>query len=187
MSGSEAATIHMLKAWVVRGLSLPNKAAHKAVWSQITSSKKAGALPESSELERLLQRHASAAAAGSGASGSGVRARRVRGKQRAGVANVSDVACADAGTGSQDVPAAPQTPEAVRARMQRLIEQGSIPSTSVDQRRRNRRTQGTRYGVPKPLQEALEYSYIHPNLQPPLGFEWKMVGHKKLALVPRGG
>ena len=83
--------------------------------------------------------------------------------------------------------AQPETPPDIREQMQLLIQQGSIPATSVDQRRRNKRARGAEYGVPPELSTALQYSYLHPNLPPPRGMRWKMLGHRKFALAPKGG
>ena len=68
---------------------------------------------------------------------------------------------------------APDIPPEVASRFVIIIEEGILPSTSLEQRRRNSRTHGTNYGVPEGLSETIFYGYIHSNLLPPPGLEWK--------------
>ena len=76
-------------------------------------------------------------------------------------------------------------PLTLHERMSEMASQGLLPTTSLHQRERNRRT-GSDYRVPTQLQEALEHGYISPNLPPPAGLKWV---HKagEWTLVPRGG
>ena len=77
-------------------------------------------------------------------------------------------------------------PVGLHSDMLRLVADGTIPKTTLDQRRRNRRTSGSCYGVPQFLKAALEHGYIHPNIEDPAGFSWK---HKegRWLLPPKGG
>ena len=71
--------------------------------------------------------------------------------------------------------------------MEELFRSGGVPQSTPEQRERNRGTSGSRYTVPKgPLQEALDWGYIGPNLPPPVGLRW--VGHGgKWVLLVHGG
>ncbi|CAE7876366.1 hypothetical protein AK812_SmicGene23307 [Symbiodinium microadriaticum] len=57
---------------------------------------------------------------------------------------------------------APGTPPEVASRFAIMIEKGILPSTTLEQRRRNSRTSGTNYGVPEGLSEALYYEDEEP-------------------------
>lgn len=67
---------------------------------------------------------------------------------------------------------------AVHKRMLVLAASGGIPITTPAQRKRNKLTPGTEYGVPAELREALFQGYLHPNLPPPRGFRWAYQGGK---------
>ena len=82
---------------------------------------------------------------------------------------------------------APETPPEVVARMTTLIRDGLIQQTTKEQRRRNKLTPGSAYGVPIELREALHHRYLHPNLPPPRGMQWKAGSGQRMMLVPRGG
>ena len=57
-----------------------------------------------------------------------------------------------------------------------LALQGVIPTTSVEQRERNKATAGCLYGVPDCFKDANLYGYIHPNLPAPPNYTWKGKG-----------
>ena len=83
--------------------------------------------------------------------------------------------------------AAPGTLPEVAARFAIMIEEGILPDTTQEMRRCNVRAQGTQYGVPEGLPEALDYGYIHPNLPAPPGMVCKRTAYKTMQLVARGG
>ena len=79
-----------------------------------------------------------------------------------------------------------KVPRDVHERMEELCLSGGVPASTLEQRQRNKLTGGSTYGVPiGPLQEALHYGYISPNLAPPAGYIWKFRGNWQLVL--RGG
>lgn len=82
--------------------------------------------------------------------------------------------------------AAPGVPASVHSAMEKLMREGGIPCTSLEQRLRCGPKAGSGYGVPPGLQEAFQHGYIHPNLPPPLGAKW--VCHASVwRLLPQGG
>ena len=103
------------------------------------------------------------------------------------VANGGDEGDASANTPPTLNTSAPGTPPEMAARFACMMEEGILFSTTMEQRRRNRPTSGTQYGVPHGLREALDHGYIHPNLPPPPGLEWRRTAYKTMQLVARGG
>eukprot|EP00969_Alexandrium_andersonii_P217041 9586338-Alexandrium_andersonii.AAC.1 len=71
--------------------------------------------------------------------------------------------------------------------MEALASQNVIPRTTLAQRRLNKATSGSSYGVPAAFADANRYGYIHPNLPPPDGYQWKCRPGSVWMLVPRGG
>ena len=158
----------MLRAWIAWGQGCASKEEHKAIWSRVCSAKKKSKLPS---LEALLAMPvfapvsgaASASAAGTGKQSSAT-------EQSSAVAN-----------------SAPRTPDEVTERMEAMIAAGQLPRTTKAQRRRNKRTNNTEYGVPQGLSEALQWGFVHPNLPPPRGMQWVASGLKQFTLQYRGG
>ena len=106
------------------------------------------------------------------------------------LAELVDAQIADLFAVQEDAPdhASPGTPPDIAARFAILMQEGTLPRTTRQQRRRNQRTSGTTYGVPQGvLSEALEHGYIHPNLPAPPGLRWARTAPKTMALVVRGG
>eukprot|EP00971_Amphidinium_carterae_P166480 3299454-Amphidinium_carterae.1 len=67
-----------------------------------------------------------------------------------------------------------------------LFHAGKLCRSATQQRVRNRIVQGSSYEVPHELQEALQHSYIHPNIGAPSGMLWRCrAGTWRLRL--RGG
>jgi hypothetical protein len=66
----------------------------------------------------------------------------------------------------------PDVPESVRAVMEALAREGSIPISTLQQRSSCRSMKGTQ--VPAQFTEALRYKYVHHSLpcDPPVGFQW---------------
>lgn len=187
VSGSEEMTLRMLQLWLALGVpvAVKDKSQHKQQWTQVEWAAAAGTLPTLAQLEAIaptayephmpaqmpppplppplepppLQDPPSSSASAS-----------------------AGPPTADAATAP-----APGTPRAVQLRMQELIDSGALASTTVEQRRRNKRTMGTTYGAPPHLQEAVEHSYCLPDLPPPPGMKWKRKAANKFMLVPRGG
>ncbi len=81
---------------------------------------------------------------------------------------------------------APCTPPEVAQRMQTMMENGSLPRTTAEQRRRNRATAGTGYFTPPMYTEAFRAGYLHPNLPPPTHYSWRS-REGTWRLVPLGG
>lgn len=80
-----------------------------------------------------------------------------------------------------------KVPRDVHERMEELCRSGGVPASTLEQRERNKLTGGSTYGVPiGPLQDALHYGYISPNLAPPAGYIWKF-REGNWQLVLRGG
>jgi hypothetical protein len=77
-------------------------------------------------------------------------------------------------------------PADVHARMIELFAAGGVPQTSAKQRLKQKVTPGESYKIPDALQEAFDFGYINPNLNPPDGHRWvrRGVGWQ---LAPRGG
>ena len=68
-----------------------------------------------------------------------------------------------------------------------LMTDGTLPTTTMEQRRRNKRTTGPHYGVPEDvLSETLDHGYIHLNLPIPPGLEWTQTASKTMKLLVRG-
>ena len=77
-------------------------------------------------------------------------------------------------------------PPAVHSQLQEMADNGLLSPTTLQQRRRNRGTSGSEYGVPPDLAEALRFGFISPNLPPPAGLIWRHRGGQWI-LAPRGG
>jgi len=92
---------------------------------------------------------------------------------------------ASSSSASAAVPA-PGTPPLVAEAMTRMMEAGALPVTSVEQRRRNRLTRGSNYGVPDFYKAALKAGYLRPNLQAPRGYRWKAT-RQGWSMLPQGG
>ena len=76
----------------------------------------------------------------------------------------------------------PGTPTEVASRFAIMIEEGILgaaPAKLAHKRNKLRRPGG--------LERSLYYGYIHPNLPPPPGLEWKSTAFKTMQLVARGG
>lgn len=80
-----------------------------------------------------------------------------------------------------------KVPRDVHERMEELCRSGGVPASTLEQRERNKLTGGSTYGVPiGPLQDALHYGYISPNLAASAGYIWKF-REGNWQLVLRGG
>ena len=83
-------------------------------------------------------------------------------------------------------PAEEGVPEEVHARMERLMRDGDIPCTTRAGRKRCRKSLNTIFHYPPEMHDAVTYGYVHPNLPPPRGQQWKARGGQ-WHLKPRGG
>ena len=83
-------------------------------------------------------------------------------------------------------PAEEGVPEEVHARMERLMRDGDIPCTTRAGRKRCRKSLNTILHYPPEMHDAVTYGYVHPNLPPPRGQQWKARGGQ-WHLKPRGG
>ena len=167
--GSITVAERMLKYWVILGYNENSKEAHKLKWEQVVSDQRAGHLPTMDELDAKkpvdwtsLPATGALLAKGSSGSPSG-----------------------SAPSAPPSAPSSPRTPPDVQERMQVLIDEGRIPATTKEQRRRNRLSTGA-YRVSECLQEALKWQYVHPNLKSPLGLAWKGKANR-WSLAPMGG
>ena len=70
--------------------------------------------------------------------------------------------------------------------MEAMPAQGNIPITTPEQRARATKTTMVAIGVLAALVPAWDHAYIHPVLQPPLGFRW-VFKHKSWTLRLRAG
>ena len=70
------------------------------------------------------------------------------------VANGGDKGDASANTPPTPNTGAPGTPPEMAARCASMMEEGILPSTTLEQRRRHRRTTGTQYGVPQRVERG---------------------------------
>ena len=106
-------------------------------------------------------------------------------KHRVGLSKASSssssLACAGAST------VAPMTPPSVRARMTEKMDRGEIPKTTVEQRRRSRRTCNTEYFFIGDWGEAVKYNYVTPGLPNPYGWFWFPEPGNRWYLRPRLG
>ena len=57
-----------------------------------------------------------------------------------------------------------------------MAREGKIPVSTLKQRRRQKGTSGSCYGVEASLRDALKFGYIGPNLPAPLGRIWRSDG-----------
>ena len=172
VSGSDELSVRMLKAWIAWGQDTPNKQAHKGVWSRVLSANKNGQLPSMSQLDASLDVPETVP----GNPAQPVPKRR----QRHG-------AKAKSKPRPSPSTASPPTPPDVTSRMEALIQSGALPRVSKQQRKRNRLTGGTSYGVPPDLREALHWGFVHPNLPAPRGMRWVASGLKEFTLQYQGG
>lgn len=168
----EGITLRMLKAWTVKGYSAASKAAHQDLWKEVVDSVAAGTLQADRDLE-------ASAVADWG------RLHPMRGSSDAGFEGASPPA---QGAEGQDPlgGAAPEVPPDVHARMLSMFAAGGLPQSSQEQRSRFSKTSGSKYAVPEGLTEAWRFHYVHPNIPPPRGMEWKATGGV-LRLRPRAG
>ena len=77
-------------------------------------------------------------------------------------------------------------PDDVRAELERMVTEGMLPRTTSEQRKRQKLSRGSEYGVPPNLKNALKWGYISPNLPAPTGMQWRARGGR-WSLLPRGG
>lgn len=74
----------------------------------------------------------------------------------------------------------------LHAQMLELHSRGVIPTTTPEQRCRQKLTKGERYKVPEEIRPALFAGYVSPNLPPPDGWVWRRRGGG-WHLAQRGG
>ena len=79
-----------------------------------------------------------------------------------------------------------EVPLAVHQDMLDKVAAGIITPTTLEQRRRNKGTANSLYGVPPEFAEARRYGYVSPNLPAPKGLIWRARGGQ-WTLAPRGG
>jgi hypothetical protein len=77
-------------------------------------------------------------------------------------------------------------PQEVHDRMLALFAKGGVPRSTPAMRLKHRRTAGEGYKIFSSLQEAFDFGYVSPNLNPPLGFIWGRRG-EGWQLKPQGG
>ena len=66
----------------------------------------------------------------------------------------------------------PDVPEPIHAEMERLAQLGALPIATLEQRRRNKGTAGSTYGVPRFFAAARQHGYLSPNFEAPSGYRW---------------
>ena len=199
-------TIRMLKYWVVLGKSVRTKELHKNCWATVLEALSKGAVPSMQELDRQAPTtwprapSPQAASEEEGRQPPAMKRRREKSAPPGGSAAhaaplassrsaaVPVGAASEAVADSQDPLGgrAAHVPAEVHERMLSLLVAGGVAKTTPAARSRAKLTSGSEYGVPQELAEALRYSYIHPNLAPPVGYRWRAQpgGFK---LVPSGG
>ena len=79
----------------------------------------------------------------------------------------------------------PAVSPSLQAEMESLARRSMLPITSLQQRQRNKLSEGA-YGVPAALKSALAHGFLHPNLPPPEGFAWRAQGGQ-WRLCAKGG
>ena len=167
LAGSPENARRVLKAWVLLGHSMPDRACHmdKSSRQQLLGALQDGTLFSEEELDRILAVTAESEIVAPFCENVGAKpaGRKLLGAAGAGV--------------SKDV----------HKEMEALAVSGGVPVTTLSQRQRNKLSSGTKYGVPVgPLQRALQFGYIHPNLPPPTGYVWKYYGGSWMLGI-RGG
>ena len=90
--------------------------------------------------------------------------------------------------GSESFPQAPEEPSnsPVLRELLAMMQQGKLPTTTSEQRQRQKLFSGTRYRVPSGLKEALRHGFVNPNLPPPTGLVWRKIANG-WCLMPAGG
>ena len=66
----------------------------------------------------------------------------------------------------------PPTPPELHEELQARMASGNLPTTTAEQRRRNRPLKGVDYFTPPPLTTAFRWGYVGPCLKPPYGYHW---------------
>ena len=211
----EERTRRVLKAWALLGHSLPDKAAHVADSQRniLLAAVDDGTLMPEAELDLLevatadaivtapfvarshvegggevsQAKHASKAEPASQVGHSGQEETQLG----TGSADVGRLGCVGAVDMQQDDlqllgRRSRQVPQQVHMEMLKLARVGGVPRTSLAQRERNKLSSATNYGVPANLKTALAHGYIHPNLPPPQGYEWRFQAGK-CKLEMKGG
>eukprot|EP00971_Amphidinium_carterae_P352645 6492685-Amphidinium_carterae.9 len=163
VAGSESKARHMLKAWIILGLGLPDRESHMKpdVKAMLQEALENGLLLEESLLDKCVSLNHSRWCSPF-------------------TINWRQQCEGKLGKKAKDVP------EHVHKQMEELVRQNKIVATTPAQRLRNRRTHNTDYGVPQTLKEGLVWGYISPNLAPPQGMIWRAVAGS-WRLSHRGG
>eukprot|EP00971_Amphidinium_carterae_P337084 6473741-Amphidinium_carterae.3 len=169
--GSLEGCRRVLKAWLVLGATCPSRDEHMspALKPILLQALKDGSLMTEPELDEILAGgplRAPFTAVPEQPKGSSSQSQGLLGKPDTGVS------------------------ASVHTRMEALAAQGSIPITSLEQRRRSGtiKTRSGIYEVPEPLREACEMGYLSPNFRPPVGLTWiAKDGVWRLAVRLQGG
>eukprot|EP00971_Amphidinium_carterae_P248825 4939078-Amphidinium_carterae.1 len=150
VAGSESKARHMLKAWIIFGLGLPDRESHMKtdVKAMLQEALENGLLLEEKMLDKCVSIEHSRWCSPF----------TIQWQQQLG---------GKLGKKAKDVP------EHVHQQMEELVRANKIVATTPTQRLRNRRTHNTEYGVPQTLKEGLVWGYVSPNLPPPQGMIWR--------------
>ena len=130
-------------------------ASHKSMWSIVEQTFRDGSLPTHTELDWLSTRPASM--------------HKPSGEEQGGgIVSTTPLAAS----------AAPRTPPHVHEECQNMMQRGTIWTTTVEQRARNKKVPGITYIIPSQLTSALDWGYISPNLPAPQNYRWQGVADK---------
>ena len=177
--GSADMCNRLLKLWLLLGRSTegPGNHKHKEAWDRIVvDAYEKDTVPSNADLDAM-------AATGSDLSAEApVPARtRLTGKRPEKIETEKHDAAPGLDSG-------PSTPPDVRARMQERMDRGEIPVSTVEQRRRNKRTAGSEYYyIAAVWEEAIRYNYVSPGLRNPYGWYWRPEPGNKWRLCPQLG
>ena len=173
----EDTVMRMVKYWMVLGncieedteekpsdrmaLEAKARAKHKSMWNMVDLGFRDGSVPSHAELDWLAEQLVSMQSS-SGEDHSG-------------------------GSGAA-ASSAPRTPPHIHEACQKMMQEGTTPKTTVEQRVRNAPVPGTTYITPPVLTAALRWGYISANLPNPPNYRWQGE-HGKWFLVPiyKGG
>ena len=155
----------LLKAWILVGAGMRTRAEHMGadVKRTLLESQKSGHMLSEVELDRLIAVSVDDVAP------------PFKEEIRSGEALANSL-----GRKGDEVPLA------VHQDMLEKVAAGIIAPTTLEQRRRNKGTVNSLYGVPPEFAEARRYGYISPNLPAPKGLIWRARGGE-WTLAPRGG